>query len=73
MPQFLQSYKKLYTVTPLVYHSPLGSGGVSLAPGQGLECAVLTQHHGFGWWDIGGGMTCLAGGGDMGDFTVVWG
>lgn len=72
MPRFLQSYKKLCTVTPVVCHSPLGSGGVSLAPRQGLECAVLTQHHDLGWWDTGEGCHIWLGG-DVGDFTVVWG
>lgn len=55
MPHFLQSSKKLYTVTSLVCYSPLGSEGANLAPRQGLECAVPTQHPGFCWWDIGGG------------------
>lgn len=72
MPQFLQSYEKLYTVTPVVCHSPLGSGGVSLAPRQGLD--VLCSHSTTAW--VGGTLVRDATSGwrgDVGEFTVVWG
>lgn len=74
MPQFLQSSKKLYTVPPLVCHSPLGSGDVNLAPGRvwNVLCPRSTMA------SVGGTSSPMvrdAKSGcrwDVGDFTVVW-